>query len=89
MKTSTIEQYVKQKNEWNAIFGNKALTLNTTSDRQRIADMLESDLSPENLTCDGELSHTQVQARYKQLTTAAKQLIELDPSVRQYIYEMI
>ena len=41
MKTSTIEQYVKQKNAWNSIFGKKELSLQTTSDRQRIADALQ------------------------------------------------
>jgi hypothetical protein len=43
-------------------------------------------LSPENLTCDGELSRTEVNRRYKELMTAAKQLKKLDPSVKFYEY---
>lgn len=45
---------------------------------------IEYDLSPENLTCDGELSRAQVQARYRSLTTVAQQLQQLDPSVSFY-----
>jgi len=81
MKISTIEQYVKQKNEWNAIFGNKALTLNTTSDRQRIADMLESDLSPENLTCDGEIRGQAVIQKARFLRRAAEELLSIDSNL--------
>jgi len=35
---------------------------------------LVSALSPENLSCDGELPKSQIQARYKQLTAQWKQL---------------
>jgi hypothetical protein len=49
--------------------------------------MIDSALSPENLTCDGELPRTEVNRRYKELTGAAKDLIKLDPSVAQYMYE--
>jgi hypothetical protein len=41
-------------------------------------------LSPENLTCDGELPRSLVQARYKELTNAARELQKLDPSVKFY-----
>jgi hypothetical protein len=46
--------------------------------------MIDSDLSPENLTCDGEMPRSQVQARYRALTAAAKELVKLDPSVKMY-----
>jgi hypothetical protein len=49
--------------------------------------MIDSSLSPENLTCDGELPRAEVNRRYKELTGAAKDLIKLDPSVAQYMYE--
>jgi len=52
-----------------------------------VADMIDNCLSPENLTCDGELSRAEVQRRYKELMTAAKQLKQLDPSVKFYEYE--
>lgn len=86
---SALTSYLDRKNSFAKIFGNKELSLQNASDRKRIAESIDSDLSPENLTCDGELPRSQVQARYKQLTTAAKELIKLDPSVAQYIYELV
>ena len=85
---SALTQYLDRKNSFAKIFGNKELSLQNASDRKRIAESIDSDLSPENLTCDGELPRGQVQARYKSLTTAAKELIKLDPTVAQYIYEL-
>jgi hypothetical protein len=79
-----LQNYVDRKNSWGKIFGNKPLDLNNKADRQRIADSIDADLSPENLTCDGELPRSQVQARYRELTQAAKQLQQLDPSVKFY-----
>lgn len=78
----TLKSYVEQKNRWNAIFGGRALVIG--QDNQRIADMIDSELSPENLTCDGELSRGQVNARYRQLTAAARELQKLDPTVKFY-----
>ncbi len=84
MNISTIEQYVEQKNRWGAIFGSKPLSLLNAADRQKIADSLDADLSPENLTCDGELSRGQVQAKYRMLTRAAQELLSIDPAVKFY-----
>ena len=81
-----LKEYVNQKNSWNAIFNKKGLSLASSEDRQRIASMLDSDLSPENLTCDGELPRATVIARHKQLTRVAKQLLALDPTVKFYEY---
>jgi hypothetical protein len=81
MNISTIEQYVKQKNEWNAIFGYKELSLLTTSDRQRIADMLESDLSPENLTCDGEVRGAALVRKSTFLYRCAHELMSIDSNL--------
>lgn len=81
-----LKEYVIQKNMWNILFDKKGLSLTSAKDRQRIADMIDSDLSPENLTCDGELPRGTVIARHKQLTKVAKQLLALDPSVKFYEY---
>lgn len=77
-----LQAYVERKNSWGKLFGSRALDLNNAKDRQAIANSIDADLSPENLTCDGELSRSQVQARYSQLTKAAGQLRQLDPSVK-------
>lgn len=84
MNISTLEQYVEQKNKWSAIFKGKQLSLLNADDRQKIADSLDADLSPENLTCDGELPRSQVQARYKFYSRAALELKSIDPSVTFY-----
>jgi hypothetical protein len=75
----SLTAYVDRKNSFAKIFGSRQLSLQNAVDRQAIADSIDADLSPENLTCDGELSRTQVQARYKTLTKAAKELQKLDP----------
>ena len=78
----SLQKYLDQKNQWNSIFGGKPLVIG--QDNQRIADMIDSDLSPENLTCDGELPRSQVQARFRQLNAAAQELRSLDPTVKFY-----
>jgi hypothetical protein len=58
------------------------LKLPTAQGRQRLASQIDSALSPENLTCDGELPRAEVNRRYRELTTVARQLLQLDPSVK-------
>ena len=86
MNISTIEQYVENKNRWRLIFTQKPLSLLNAQDRQKIADSLDADLSPENLTCDGEVRGAQLQAKYRYLTRAAAELKSIDPSVTFYEY---
>ena len=80
----SLIKYVEQKNRWRALFGEPELDIRNAKDRQQIARMIDADLSPENLTCDGELSRSQVQQRYSQLTRAARDLQRVDPSVKFY-----
>ena len=83
-----LNEYVAQKNYWNSLFQNATqLDLSNAQDRKTIAQSIDSELSPENLTCDGELPASQVRARYNKLMTVAKQLQKLDPTVAQYMYE--
>ena len=84
MNIQTLEAYVEQENRWSAMFGGKPLSLLNAADRKRIAEKIDAALSPENLTCDGELSRTEVDRRYRRLRRAAAQLIQLDPSVKFY-----
>ena len=55
--------------------------LAVAQDRKEIASRIDCGLSPENLTCDGELPASQVRARYRFLSRAGTQLKKLDPSV--------
>lgn len=84
MNISTLEQYVESKNKWAAIFKGPQLSLLNAQDRQKIADSIDADLSPENLTCDGELSRSQVQAKYNRLQRCAAELLSIDPTVKFY-----
>ena len=81
-----LNEYVAQKNSWGKLFGSKPLDLNNAQDRKTIAQSIDSELSPENLSCDGELPASQVRARYNKLSTVAKQLQKLDSTVE--IYEL-
>jgi len=84
MNIATIEQYVEQKNKWRAVFNQKPLSLLNKQDRQAIANSIDSELSPENLTCDGELPRSVVQLKMRNLTRAAEELLSIDPSVTFY-----
>jgi hypothetical protein len=79
-----LNAYIEKKNRWNAIFKGEQFEIKTAKGRQRVADSLDSDLSPENLTCDGELPRAEVARRYKALREAAVQLTALDPQVKMY-----
>ncbi len=84
MNIQTLEHYVEQKNSWNKIFGQAPLSLLNKIDRQVIADSIDAALSPENLHCDGEISHAQAMQKYKYLTRCAQELLSIDPEVKFY-----
>jgi len=84
MNIATLEQYVANKNKWRAIFNQPALSLLNARDRQTIADGIDSEMSPENLTCDGELPRSVVQMKVRNLSRCAEELLSIDPSVTFY-----
>jgi hypothetical protein len=86
MNISTLEAFVDQENKWSAVFKGKQLSLLNAKDRQEIAGRIDSRLSPENLSCDGELSRAETNSRYRQLTRCAEELLSIDPSVKFYEY---
>jgi hypothetical protein len=86
MNISNLEQYVAQKNSWGAIFGKPALSLLNAKDRQSIANSLDADLSPENLTCDGEVRGAALQQKARFLNRCAAELVSIDSSVTFYEY---
>ena len=81
-----LKKYVEEKNQWNSIFGMRALDLTDDQDRQQIAQHIDSELSPENLHCDGEISPAAAQHKLRRLNQVSAQLIKLDPSVKIYEY---
>ena len=86
MNISTIEQYVEQKNRWNAIFKGGSLSLLVQADRVRIAHSLEADLSPENLTCDGEVRGAALRQKAAYLNRCVEELFNIDPTLTSLEY---
>jgi hypothetical protein len=84
-----LNTLLKQENDWSSIFNPKfvAYEVATASGRERVAKMIDAKLSPENLSCDGELPRAEVARRYRALTSAAQDLVKLDPSMAQFMYE--
>ena len=80
----TLEKYVEQRNQIRAMFKQRPLSLSDAKDRQQIAVDIDCSLSPENLTCDGELSRGQIQTKYRMLTRCAQELQSIDPNVKFY-----
>jgi hypothetical protein len=81
---STLEAYVAQKNTWARIWNKRELSLLNAKDRQTIANSIDSEMSPENLTCDGELPPAMVRDKMRRLTQCAEELLSLDPTVSFY-----
>ena len=86
MNIQNLETYVEMKNSWSAIFKGKQLSLLNKEDRQAIANSIDADLSPENITCDGERSAADVRKRFTFLNRCAAELVSIDPSVTFYEY---
>lgn len=79
-----LQDYVDGRNRIRALFKQRPLSLASAKDRQQLAEDIDCSLSPENLTCDGELSGSMVQRKYQMLTRVAGQLKKLDPTVKFY-----
>ena len=84
MNIFALEAYVEQLNAWARTFKSREMSLLNPKDRQRIADHIDAQLSPENLTCDGELTPMQVRDRQAYLFRVAEELISIDPTVTFY-----
>jgi hypothetical protein len=69
-----IPKYFQDKLAFDKLFGDKALGEPTKENAMKWAKRVYCELSPENLTCDGELSRAQVNARYRALMDAIKYL---------------
>jgi hypothetical protein len=79
-----LQAYIDRKNKWNSVFRGEQFEVKTAKGRQRLADLIDCELSPENLSCDGELPRAEVNRRYRELTRVAQQLVQLDPTVKMY-----
>ena len=70
-----LEAYIEQKNAWNKIFSIKAINFPLSqANANELMNMIGSELSPENLHCDGEASITHVRKKAKFLNTVQREL---------------
>ncbi len=77
-----LNEFVARENQWSSLFkGHTLVEIKTAAGRQRVADRIDCQLSPENLSCDGELASSEVNRRYRYLNKCAAQLLALDPNV--------
>ena len=86
-----LTAYIDRQNKYQALFRGQRTEplyeIQTEAGRLRVAKMIDCALSPENLSCDGELPRAEVNRRYRELNAAATALIKLDPSMAQYMCE--
>lgn len=75
---SYLKQYVVERNALNKMFKRPTLTINSPKDRATIRQLLECDLSPENLCCDGELRGAPLRAKSRKLFGALDELNKME-----------
>ena len=84
-----LTHYIDNRNTWNSFFpSSKNITF--PLDQKTVDDLarsLDSDLSPENLHCDGEISQAQAMRKLRKLNKVAAELLMLDPSVENHLGE--
>ena len=84
----SLEKYIAQRNRIEKIFnqGFWAMHIDRLSKAQMqyLADRLAQDLSPECLTCDGELRGAQLSAKRALLNKAVSELQHLGQEVEIY-----
>jgi hypothetical protein len=76
-----LNEYVEGRNRIRALFKQRPLSLDSAKDRQQLADDISCSLSPENLTCDGEIPRSVVQKKWQMLTRVRQQLQKMDSQV--------
>ena len=70
-----LQSYIDQKNAWSNIFGKPGITFPLDQKTvDSLARSLDSDLSPENLHCDGEISQREAQRTYNFYGRVIKEL---------------
>ena len=83
-----LQAYIDQKNSWTRFFNAPAITFPLTqAEVNSITSGLDSDLSPENLHCDGEISQAAAMRKLRKLNKVCAELLKLDPSVRNQLGE--
>ena len=71
-----LTQYIEQRNRMRMLFNQPQIDPTNISPREarELLDSIENNLSPENLTCDGELRGEPLRAKTKMLHEARRAL---------------
>ena len=84
-----LNEFVTRENYFRSMCKQPVWCLTNNADRQEIAEKIDSALSPENLSCDGEVRMTEVRRKLKSLTKAGNQLLKLDPTVKMWELDVV
>jgi len=76
-KSGSRIDYLEQRLKYNQIWNKSAKMPETETEFKAWFSQIESDLSPENLHCDGEISRTAAMKKYRALNAEWKQLEKL------------
>ena len=72
---SELMNYVDRMNKWSAMFSHPEVTFPLDAQSaQAIGSKIDGELSPENLHCDGEISHAEAMRKYNFLTAVLDEL---------------
>lgn len=73
-----FDEFLREKNAMARLFGARELEVpGSFGEAIELLDMIECDLSPENLTCDGELSAQDVLNKQRVLNGARNHVLRL------------
>lgn len=79
----SLQAFIQQENRVTELFGRTSDLLPTDPEnltreqKQKLADRVACALSPENLTCDGELRGAKLQAKTRMLQKAKADLVAM------------
>lgn len=79
MSKAALAKFVEQENFFARIYKDDVYDVNNLTDKQveALCQKIDGSLSPENLTCDGELTDAEVTAKYRMLTGAGHELLKI------------
>lgn len=84
----SLKKYVERQNLVNSLWNNTLRPMDikalTDANKAYLAERLSMDLSPEALTCDGELRGAKLQAKINMLRKAVKELEAMGVAVEEY-----
>jgi len=82
---------VDRMNKWSAMFSHPEVTFPLDAQSaQAIGAKIDGELSPENLHCDGEISHAEAMRKYNFLTSVLDELniyCDANNIARPVVYE--